>query len=660
MPADDPRPSSFRVVESVKRIVIGAPRDLADQSIFHRIALVPILAWIGLGADGLSSSSYGPEEAFRALGEHRYLAVVLAALVAATIATISLGYSKIIERFPQGGGGYVVAGALLGPNFGVVSGSALVIDYVLTITVSIASAGDTLFSFLPAEWAAHKMTVEYALIAGLIVLNFRGVRESVVVLAPVFATFLVTHAVLILGVAATHVPDVPETATRIGNGFSSGYASLGLAGLALLVVHAYSMGAGTFTGIEAVSNGLPIMREPRVATAKRTMWYMAVSLTLTATGLMICYLLLDLDPVHGKTMNAVLTQSFSGDSRWGRIFAIVTLVSEGALLVVAAQAGFLDGPRVLANMSIDGWMPRRFAMLSDRLTTQNGIVFMGVAAMAALAYTHGDIRHLVVMYSINVFVTFSLSMLGMLRMWWSRRTDSPRERRRHLALFGIGFAMCVTILSFTVVTKFSHGGWITVLVTSVFVVLAFAVHRHYRALGKRLTSAFADVADAVRDEGLPVPALDPSAPTAVVLVSAFSGLGVHTILNILRRFPGQFRNMVFVGVGVVDSAALREEHPADAVRARVETSLGRYVELAGRLGLAAEYRFDVGTDVVDVSERLCIEVAERYEAPSFIAGKVVFRDRRWFHGLLHNDTAFEIQRRLQLAGHLVIVVPARV
>ena len=139
--------------ERLKRLLFGAPRDVEDPHVFHKISLIAFLAWVGLGADGLSSSAYGPDEAFRALGEHTYLAVFLALATALTVFIISYAYSRIIEHFPSGGGGYVVATKLLGPSFGVVSGCALLVDYVLTISVSIASAADQIFSFLPLGWA---------------------------------------------------------------------------------------------------------------------------------------------------------------------------------------------------------------------------------------------------------------------------------------------------------------------------------------------------------------------------------------------------------------------------------------------------------------------------------------------------------------------------
>jgi amino acid transporter len=172
-----------------KRFLIGQPRDLKDRSLFHRISLIASLAWVGLGADGLSSSAYGPEEAFRTLGEHTYLALALAALMATTVLVISTPYSRIIEQFPHGGGGYVVASKLLEKRMGVVPGSALLVDYVLTITVSIAAAGDALFSLLPLELHPWKLPAEVFFIVILIVLNLRGVKESIITLAPIFLFF---------------------------------------------------------------------------------------------------------------------------------------------------------------------------------------------------------------------------------------------------------------------------------------------------------------------------------------------------------------------------------------------------------------------------------------------------------------------------------------
>ena len=181
----------------LRRKLLGKPRDINEPSIFHKISLIPIMAWIGLGADGLSSSSYGPEEAFKALGPHVYLALFLALATAVTVVVISYAYSRIIEHFPHGGGGYVVATHTISDSAGVIAGSALLVDYVLTIAVSLASCGDAIFSYLPPAWLQYKLIFVAFLIVLMLFLNLRGVKESVTVLAPIFAVFVVTHVLLI-------------------------------------------------------------------------------------------------------------------------------------------------------------------------------------------------------------------------------------------------------------------------------------------------------------------------------------------------------------------------------------------------------------------------------------------------------------------------------
>ena len=645
----------------LRRLLVGAPRDLADSALFHRLALIPFLAWVGLGADGLSSSSYGPEEAFRALGDHTFLAVGLAAMMAMTVLLISACYSRIIEEFPSGGGGYVVATKLLGPRAGVTSGSALLVDYVLTITTSVAAAGDAIFSFLPPEWAAAKLGVEVAAILLLTVLNIRGVRESVVTMLPIFLVFLVTHALLIGGGIIGHLPELPTTVARVRTGWHEGLSSLGAIGMLLLFLRAYSLGGGTYTGIEAVSNGLPIMREPRVRTGRRTMLYMALSLAITASGLLLCYLLWQLAPVEGKTMNAVLVERLTAGLPFGHTFSVVTLVSEGMLLIVAAQAGFLDGPRVLANMAVDSWVPHRFASLSERLTTQNGILLMGAASLAALLYTRGLVSHLIVMYSINVFLTFSLSMFAMLKLWLSRRGEGGRARRR-IGLFGAGFALCATILGITVVEKFAEGGWVTIVVTALVIGGCFLVRRHYDRARRTMEQLYRDLGEIPVDEGSIAhpPAIDPRAPTAAILVSSYGGVGIHTVLNVLRAFPGFYRNVVFLSVGVIDSGAFKGEHAVEDLRHRTDEMLAQYVRLANGLGLAAVGRQAIGTEVVEEAEKLCLLVAREFPRATFFAGKMIFQREHWWQGVLHNETALAIQKRLQWAGRTMMTMPLRV
>ena len=654
------RPATLR--RRLRRLLIGRPRDLRDSQLFHRLSLIPFLAWVGLGADGLSSSAYGPEEAFKALNEHAYLAVALAALMAVTVLLISAAYRRIIEEFPSGGGGYVVASSLLGPGAGVVSGAALLVDYVLTITVSIAAAGDALFSFLPLSWHEYKLAVEFGFILVLTTLNIRGVRESVMALLPVFLLFLVTHAVLIGGGILGHLPELPSTARAVRDGFAEGTATLGVSGLLLLFFRAYSLGGGTYTGIEAVSNGLPIMREPKVETGKRTMVYMATSLAFTASGLLLCYLLWQIAPVPGKTMNAVLTERLATGLPFGGTFIVLTLFSEAMLLVVAAQAGFLDGPRVLANMAVDSWVPHRFAALSERLTTQDGILLMGAAALAALFYTGGSVGYLVVMYSINVFLTFSLSMLAMLRFWGRHRRTRPEWVSRTV-LFGAALVLCVTILVITVYEKFAQGGWITVVITCLVIALCFTIRRHYRRVTLELDQLYRELGElpqSAKPAKAAVDTIDPRGPTAAVLVGSYGGVGIHTVLNIFRVFPGHFKNLVFVSVGVIDSGEFKGEHGVEDLRQRTREMLGNYLSLASGLGVPATARMTIGTEAVEEAEKLCLEVAREFPHVVFFAGKMIFQREKWYHRLLHNETALAVERRLRWMGKTMVTLPVRV
>jgi amino acid transporter len=638
--------------------VFGSPRDLKDTGIFHRLALIPFLAWVGLGADGLSSSSYGPEEAFKALGQHTFLAVGLVVLMATTVLLISGAYSRLIEEFPTGGGGYVVATKLLGERAGVISGSALLVDYVLTITTSIAAAGDAIFSLLPGL-LPYKLGFEIASILFLVTINIRGVRESVLILLPVFLVFVATHVLLIGGGIIGHASELGSTVQHVGEGYRQGVSVLGMGGVLLVFLRAYSLGGGTYTGIEAVSNGLPIMREPRVQTGKRTMFYMAASLAFTASGLLLCYLLWHIAPQPGLTMNFLLVDRMAGALPAGHAFILLTMISEGLLLVVAAQTGFIDGPRVLANMAVDSWVPHRFAALSERLTTQNGIMLMGAAALAALLYTGGRVSHLIVMYSINVFLTFSLSMFAMLRYWFRHRRR-PEWPRRAL-LFASGFVMCATILVITIFEKFGEGGWVTVVVTALLITLCFLIRGHYRQAKVVTDLSYAQLGDLPKTHAdkAPMP-LDPKQPTAAILVASYGGIGIHTMLNVNRSFPGFFKNFVFISVGVVDSGDFKGEHAVEELRHKTGEMLDHYVKLAQGLGVPAAARYAIGTDVVEEAEQLCLEVAREFSATTFFAGKMIFQKEQWWHRILHNETALALQQRLQWAGRTMVTMPVRV
>ena len=656
--------SEKRFSTKVKRAILGAPRSIKDPGVFHRISLIAFLAWVGLGADGLSSSSYGPDESFRALEGHAYLCIALALATAFTVFIISYAYSRIIEHFPYGGGGYVVASRLLGKHFGVVSGSALLVDYVLTISVSVACGLDQIFSILPPYWVQYKLIGVTAVIGLLMILNLRGIKESVTILMPIFLVFLVAHIILIFGGIGSHLTEATQVAGTMHTDFSNGLKTLGFIGMASLFARAYSMGAGTYTGIEAVSNGIQIMREPKIDTAKRTMAYMAISLAVAAGGILLCYLLFHVKPEPGKTMNAVLLDRFAGGWVIGNIpvgwwFVVITLASEAALLFVAAQTGFIDGPRVMGNMATDSWLPRRFASLSERLTMQNGVVLISVAAILTLVVTKGNTSTLVLMYSINVFLTFSLSEMGMVRYWIKNREQYP-DWFKHIIIHLIGLVLCLSILTVSIFEKFAVGGWVTLVITTGLILLCLKVKRHYRKVGdylKRLDDVLLDIPPV---EGWIQTKVVPNANTAVLMVKEYSGLGIHSFLSIQRLFPNYFKNVIFISVVNIDASTLKGQNELDEMIAEQQKHLEKYVNFATQMGYAADYRLAAGTDVIEEMEKLSALVAREFPRTIFFAGKLVFERERWYQRILHNETAYAIQRRLQFAALNCMVLPVRV
>ncbi|HTV39314.1 MAG TPA: APC family permease [Candidatus Sulfotelmatobacter sp.] len=649
-----------------KDVFIGRARNLSDKKIFHSMSLIALLAWVGLGADGLSSSCYGPEAAFLALGGHTHLSLFVAAGSILTIVIICLSYSQIIEVFPSGGGGYLVASKLLSPAVGVASGCALIGDYILTIAISVASGTDALFSMLPVEWQVWKLKFSVGIIVLLILLNLRGAKESVVLWMPVFFLFVATYTFGIVWAIVAHFGDLPDIAHGLVTDVKSDHAEVGMLGLIAVILRAYSLGAGTYTGIEAVSNGLNSLCEPRVQTGKRTMVYMCASLSFVVGGLLLAYLLYQVEHVDGQTLNAVLfgkiTAAWPG---WaGHSFVVAAMASSAALLFIAAQTGFFGGPRILANMAVDRWMPAPFANLSDRLVTQNGVLIMGIAALLVVFLTGAAVDTLVVLYSINVFITFSLSQLGMVRHWWKLRAEEQKWKIKIL-VNGAGLLLTGSILVSLCMVKFFQGGWVTLLVTGLLIGVAFWVKRYYAQTQKRLERLNELVAAAMADHAItselkPCPPRDTNVRTAVFLVTGFNGIGLHTLLAVIRMFPKVYQNFIFVQVGILDAGNFKGAREVENLRKHTSTEVNRYVSYISKRGFYAESHIALGTDVVDEAEKMCNDVAEQFPQAQFFAGQLVFDDEnrigRWFH----NHAVFELQRRLYQDNRVMLVLPIKV
>lgn len=641
--------------------------NVFNPKLFESLSLAAFLAWVGLGSDALTSSAYGPPEIYYALKGHEYLAVFLAIGIPVSVFIISAGYKQVIALFPDGGGGYHTASTLLGPIAGLVSGSALIVDYILTAAVSVASGTETLLSSLPASWYSERILIDVAVLLFLILSNLRGMKESIKILLPIFMAFIITHIIVLGFGLVSHVGDFPSIAHKTVVGAQHDNQLYGWIFIAALIMRAFSLGGGTYTGLEAVANGVHIMREPRIQTGQRTMTLLATSLSLVAGSLIFLYLMYHVHEHQGQTLNAVLYTAITNDWTIGGIHfgptaTIITLISEGMLLFVAANNGIITAPIVMANMAVDRWLPERFSYLSDRFVSRNGIMLVGFAAVAILLATGGHVSVLVVLYSINVFITFTLTMAGLSRHWFTQRHHEPRWKGR-LAMSIIGFIVTASILAITIFEKFDAGGWFTLLVTAILVGLGYLIYRHYKSIRKitaELDETMLDVVPEHMEPGPNLP-LDPRGATAVFFVSRFDGLGLHTLLTAHRMVGGFVKNYVFLLAGIVGQGEFKGIKALEDLKVYVEAEANQYMAFCRNEGMAATWFATYSTDRILAMEELA-DVAIRYFPQSiFFAGRVIDnRSKGPFHGLLHDEVSFIVQDRLQHDGFSMMIVPVHV
>jgi len=647
--------------KQISEALLGTALDPFSKQTRQHIALVAFLAWVGLGADGLSSSCYGPEEAFRALGEHKHFGLYLALATAITVFIIAVAYNQVIELFPSGGGGYKVATSLIGPYTGLVSGAALIVDYMLTIAISVASGIDAVFSLLPLGAQELKLVTALALVVLLLYLNLRGMQESIKVLLPIFLGFFVTHVALIAYGILAHAENLPSLIPQTMSETSRLTQQMGWVFAASLFLRAYSLGGGTYTGIEAVSNNVQSLAEPRVSTGKWTMFYMAVSLSLIAGGIILLYLLWDATPEEGQTLNAVTFRAILQSTGWDspvlqKGLLTVVLALEGGLLLVAANTGFLGGPAVLANMAADSWVPHQYRYLSTRLVTQRGILLMGAAALGILVVTEGSVSLLVVLYSINVFLTFSLSLLGLCIYWWRAR-GSDRRWPHRLALSIVGLVVTVGILVVTLVEKFSEGGWMTVGITGVVIGFCLLNHNHYARIKRKLQAADEALGWIEYPGVANPPPLDPKQHTAVFAVGSSRSGGIHALQWVRKEFPGHFHNFVFMNVRTVDAQAYGGKEDLASMREQATRSLNYFINYCHHDGMPATSYLAFGTDPIEELVKLAEEIYQAFPHSIFFTSKLIFERDNWYIRQLHSEAALTMLRKLHQRNMPMVILP---
>jgi amino acid transporter len=654
-------------LKTIRNFIFGKPLDPLDNSTRHNIALIAFFAWIGIGADGISSACYGPEETFLALAGHTPLAIFLALATGVTVFLIAFSYNQIIEKFPNGGGGYRVASTLLGPRAGLVAGSALVIDYILTISISVSAGVDAFFSIIPPEYRVNKILVISLIIILLTYLNLRGTKESIKILMPIFLGFIVTHVFLIIYGIASHNTGLTNVFPNAVADAESTIDSIGWFAGAVILFKAFSLGGGTYTGLEAVSNAVTSLKEPRVKTAKLTMMALASSLAFMAMGIILLYLLWDVQKIPGETLNATTFLKITNDwSLFGynisHVFVTIVMIFSAFLLFVAANTGFIGGPNVLAVMASDRWLPSQFSSLSSRLVTRNGILIISAAAIAAVIITKGEVHTLVILYSINVFITFCLSLLGITRY-------NIQNRKKYNGGYWkivtpvLALIICTIILITTTTLKFFQGGWLTIGITGCLIGLCLYIKNYYYKINKiierrekRLESEFENSLNVMEicDE------LNPEKQTAVVIVSEYSASGLHSLKWINECFPNQFYNYVFMSVGEIDMHEFNSDEEMKKLRTETRNTLKKYIDITRKHGFPAEYEISFSTDFLGKITEMCENIIKRYPNSIFFTNKIISEKDNPILQVLYNQVAYILQRRLHNKGINMIVVPFKV
>jgi len=636
---------------------------LLDAEAQQRNSLAVFLAWAGLGANSLSAACYGPENSFLALGGHAELGLPLALVTVIAVLLIALAHIQVLELFPNGGGAYQVASHLLGPHAGLIAGAALLVDYVLAITVSLASGAEALFSLLPLDAHAYKLPLEAALVVVLAILNLRGLRLAIWLLLPIVLLFLVVHGALIIYGVSLMAPDVGTALHNTSAGIRELSETSGWVFVIALFIRAYGLGGSTYSGVEAISNNVNLLAEPRVRTGRLTMLCVSASLAFIAGGLIVLYSTWRAQAVSGETLNAsvfsAILASLGLDQGTTQSMLLLIMALEAAILLVAANSILIFGQSLLAHMASDSWLPHQFRNLSVRLVRQNGVVFVSSCALAILYWTGGDLAVLVVYYSITVFLSLALAKAGLIRYWWAQRKQT-RAWLARLIISATGLLVVLGILFVTVAERFFTGGWATLCLTVAVILVCVAIRRHYQWVDERrrdMDTQFALSAQEIA-ELQPLPARLAGA-TAVLLTTQRWGPTIHTLLWIQRLFPGHFPNVHLISAVAVDARTVSMPERLEKQARTASEAIAQVQAFCAKFGLYFSHSIAYGTDPVEQLTQLAIQANSEFDNCVYFSNKLIFPAEKRFVEWLHNQTALGLQRRLQTEAIPLVIIPIK-
>ncbi len=485
-----------KIIYHTKRFLIGNPLS-NEQAIHERLTKFKALAV--LSSDAISSVAYATEACIGVLllagSTTMNVLPWISLAIVILLAIVALSYSHTIPAYPNGGGSYIVAKDNLGTLAGLVAAAALMVDYVLTVSVSVTSGVANLLS-IPGlgGGASYLVEIDVAVIIFITIINLRGIRESGSIFAIPTYFFIVT-AFLMIAVGLfrdlttphavfghfAHVYTQPDGTVAPLTPFTKLGQTLGI----LLILRAFASGCSAMTGVEAISNGVPAFKKPEPRNARITLIWMAAILGALFAGITLLTMMFGVLPANGTTVIAQIADHAFGHSPLAfmtPVFAVATLL----ILVLAANTSYADFPRLASLLARDNFLPHQFAFRGDRLAFSIGIIFLGILASAIEIALGGDISRLIDLYAVGVFISFTLSQSGMVLHWWRLRS---KNWMRSLLINGLGALTTLTVAVVIVATKFMSGAWIVTILIPLLVLMFMSIHRHYiRVESERTTN----------------------------------------------------------------------------------------------------------------------------------------------------------------------------
>jgi amino acid transporter len=628
--ASRPPSALGRYAASVKRVVIGSP-FATSQAIHERLTKVKALPIFS--SDAVSSSAYATEEILimLVLAGSGALSKALPITVAIVLllAIVALSYRQTIKAYPSGGGAYIVAHENLGQKPGLLAAGALMVDYVLTVAVSVAAGVAAVTSAAPGLYDL-RVPIGVLVVALFTLGNLRGIRESgTLFAAPTYFFILAMGTMIAVGLVKVVIGDAPGSLLHGAPPRETVAATQGLT--LFLILRAFSSGSAALTGVEAISNGVPAFKPPESQNARTTLTMMACILGFLVLGVTFLANRYGLVPTEKETIVSMLGRDILGNNPLYYAYQAATAM----VLFMAANTSFADFPRVSAILANDRFMPRQFAFKGDRLAFSRGIVFLAGAASLLLIAFAGDVTRLIPLYAIGVFVSFTLSQSGMVRHWWRLRETGWRTS---MVINGVGAAMTAVVAVVIAGTKFTHGAWISILLMLALILLFTRIRRHYDWFEEAVR-----VEEITPPSGIPttVPADRPPTREHIVIpVDAINKLTLAAIAFV-RELSARA-----TAVYITDD---RKE--AEDLRARWE----KMVPDVRLLVIESPYRAFVAPMVAYVGSLQRSEpgVSIAVVLPSFVP-------RHWWERLLHNREILRLKPHLsKQPGVKVIDFPYR-